>query len=459
VITQGSGHTISGRGTISAELVNNGLIEAGPPSGVPTPTLTLSAFPKTNNNIIRAVIGTVLDIATGVTVNQHPTTGRIIAEDGVVQFNTSTGLNQGRLETSGTGRVEVRGTVTFTDVTVDGTLNLKAQPTLLLRIEGAGLTNEGTTNVNAQLGNTTHTVLFDGQTAMTLSGSGEIVLKRTEHRAQITVAAGKTLTQELGHKISGVGQINGDFVNLGEIVGDGPSTLIDINGTLSGTNHLENVRINGTHSIGLGNLRAVPTFGTYELADTATVEFEIGGTHVNLFDRLLSQDTVKLDGTLSIEQIDTGGGVFQPQLGDMFEIISGVTVSDVFDDVTITGLAPQLDYEVIYTSNSVTLNTVRKYSADFDFDGDVDKDDLAKWETGYGTSSGAVHMDGDADEDGDVDGGDFITWQQKFGSGVGPLAAATAVPEPGAGLLLSLSLMGYLGCGRHRSGPRNRYFR
>ena len=438
VVTQGPNHTIRGRGTISAALVNDGVIEATSTIGV----LTLNAFTKTNNNLMQALASTTLDVATGLTIDQHPTTGRILAEDGTVMFNTSTGLNQGRLETTGTGRIEVRGTVTFTDVTIDGDVNVRAGPTVQLQIQGSSLTNDGLVTVNPSTSNTFHTVLFDGLSSMTLSGTGEILLNHTEHRAQINVATGKTLTQENGHKITGRGEINGDFVNNGDIEGDGASNLIDVNDTLSGFGSLEDVRINGTHAIGLGTVMAVPAFGLYEVDDAATVEFEIGGTHVNLFDRLLSQDTVDLDGTLSIEQIDPGGGVFQPQLGDMFEIISAVTVNNQFDTVTTSGLLPALDYDVIYASNSVTLKAVRKYSADFDFDGDVDDADLTKWETGYGTATGAVHMDGDADEDGDVDGDDFLLWQVQHGSGVGPIVAPTAVPEP---MTLGLLLCGLLG--------------
>lgn len=441
VLTQDVDHTISGKGTISAELVNNGVVEAS--TSTSSGILNLTTSSKTNNNIFRATSNATLIVESSVTITQDPNSGRIIAADGTVQFNSGTGVDGGRVEATGTtGRTEVRGSVTFTDVTVEGALNVRAQPTVQLTIHGASLTNNGLITVNPQFANTFHTILFDGDTSMSLSGTGQIDLHHDEHRAQITVATGKTLTNELGHEITGNGQINGEIVNLGEIAGDSPSELIDINGTLSGTNNLENVRINGTHSIGLGSVFAVPTFGMYELADAATVQFEIGGTGINSFDTLFGQ-TVKLDGTLSLEQVDTGGGVFQPQLGDTFKIIDAVTVTGTFDDIVVAGLDPALWYEVHYDPNSVTLEAVRRYSADFDFDGDVDNDDLAKWQAGYGTGSGAAHMDGDADEDGDVDGEDFLAWQQQFGSGLGPLGAATSVPEPTTALLLCLGALSF----------------
>jgi hypothetical protein len=68
---------------------------------------------------------------------------------------------------------------------------------------------------------------------------------------------------------------------------------------------------------------------------------------------------------------------------------------------------------------------------DFDDDGNVDGDDLADWQAGFGMTAGAQHADGDADADEDVDGNDFLIWQRNVGSAI----PATPVPEPAAVLL------------------------
>ena len=88
------------------------------------------------------------------------------------------------------------------------------------------------------------------------------------------------------------------------------------------------------------------------------------------------------------------------------------------------------------------------FPGDFDFDSDVDNDDLTIWETNYGTSSGALYANGDADKDGDVDGQDFLIWQRFAGSSIAPLSASSAtVPEPGSLLLVILaSLAGIPSC-------------
>ncbi|QEG34103.1 CRTAC1 family protein [Bythopirellula goksoeyrii] len=62
---------------------------------------------------------------------------------------------------------------------------------------------------------------------------------------------------------------------------------------------------------------------------------------------------------------------------------------------------------------------------DFDGDGDVDDDDLIRWQTAYGSNAMT-----DSDLDGDSDGQDFLAWQRNYGKGISQLTAATAVPEP-----------------------------
>jgi hypothetical protein len=73
------------------------------------------------------------------------------------------------------------------------------------------------------------------------------------------------------------------------------------------------------------------------------------------------------------------------------------------------------------------LNIGPPQAADFDVDGDVDRDDLLKWQGDFGPAGGS-----DADDDNDSDGADFLVWQRLLGSGNGTIAAQAAVPEPAA---------------------------
>jgi hypothetical protein len=78
------------------------------------------------------------------------------------------------------------------------------------------------------------------------------------------------------------------------------------------------------------------------------------------------------------------------------------------------------------------------FTADFDEDGDVDGNDLARWRNGFGTASGAPHGQGDSNADADADGADFLVWQQQFGSGPGAVPTVNPVPEPMALALVPL---------------------
>jgi hypothetical protein len=54
---------------------------------------------------------------------------------------------------------------------------------------------------------------------------------------------------------------------------------------------------------------------------------------------------------------------------------------------------------------AVIPTVVPNPAADFNHDGDVDRDDLFKWEGDFGLSAGS-----DADNDNDSDGADFLAW-------------------------------------------------
>ena len=89
-------------------------------------------------------------------------------------------------------------------------------------------------------------------------------------------------------------------------------------------------------------------------------------------------------------------------------------------------------------------------SGDFDYDGDVDGDDLAMWEIGHGISSGASITDGDADGDTDSDALDFLTWQRNHTGSASVVTAVSAVPEPTTFGLLGMALAGFVTLARTR---------
>lgn len=111
-------------------------------------------------------------------------------------------------------------------------------------------------------------------------------------------------------------------------------------------------------------------------------------------------------------------------------------------EVIVTHNGEQKVVEATLSDGGLTLDVaLPTLSADFDGDGDVDVDDLNVWSANFGADTNVSQTIGDANGDGDVDAADFLLWQLQFGSSVP--AAATAVPEPSAGLLmLSVPIIG-----------------
>jgi hypothetical protein len=88
-------------------------------------------------------------------------------------------------------------------------------------------------------------------------------------------------------------------------------------------------------------------------------------------------------------------------------------------------------------------------AADFNADGAVDGDDLARWSVNFGLTAGGLLAQGDANRDRAVDGSDFLVWQRNVGAAA-TMAATAAVPEPGSVGLLAAAAA-FLAASRHRS--------
>ena len=79
--------------------------------------------------------------------------------------------------------------------------------------------------------------------------------------------------------------------------------------------------------------------------------------------------------------------------------------------------------------------------ADFDGDGGVDADDLARWLVGFGRNAS-----GDANADGDSTGDDLLIWQRQAAAN-----AVTAIPEPATAFGCAVLTIGTLLTARRRS--------
>ncbi len=438
-LTHAAGHTIRGSGQINAQLVNDGLIQA-------EGTLRLVGDATTNNHELRAASGGTLQVENFVT--QHPTTGLIVADDGgTVKLMSSGRMTEGRLQSLGSGLFQAGDGTRLIDVTNEATINVQpitANGTVL--VEGAGITNNGTIVVNPSSVGGTYAMSFNGAPQMTLGGSGVVDLNHTNSFLNVTPGT----VNAAGHTIAGRGQINGEIVNEGSIAGDANHLPIQINGKLSGTGDLQNIRLEGTHAPGNNGPHQAVVVGTYDMNPGAKLEIEIGGyTYGTDTDWVDVLGSITLAGTLDVKLI----GGFVPASPAGFPIVtSTVGRTGMFTNEILPDLPGGFYFELEYTAFSVNL-AVKGIAGDYNQDGIVDAADYIVWRSMAGQSGSALAADGDAD--GNVDGDDYDVWQAAFGQ-VAPGAAppnhsfTPSVPEPASWALAVCALAGFFGIRRVR---------
>lgn len=143
--------------------------------------------------------------------------------------------------------------------------------------------------------------------------------------------------------------------------------------------------------------------------------FEMNGGRIESYLTPTATIIVGVDAVLdgSIELLAAPGQTFGS--GDLFELISYTSLLDTFDEVVLPPLPTGLTWTLEYGTNSLMAEIVQiSLPGDFDGDGDVDGDDLLKWQEDYGVSR---------------NGRDFLVWQRNFGMS---LTSTLTVPEPGS---------------------------
>ncbi|MEO1534803.1 MAG: hypothetical protein AAFS11_04470, partial [Planctomycetota bacterium] len=169
-ITHGAAHTIAGVGTINADLVNNGVINADVGVALSGPALILNGGPYLNNNLITAEDATTLDIR-GVTLTQDAGASIESRDGGLVTLGASSRYENGTFRSlgSGTFRNAGSGVREVSGVTLDGLLQVEAGSTTT--VDAAGLVNNGLIVINRN--NSSADGIFQLADA-TVSGVGEI---------------------------------------------------------------------------------------------------------------------------------------------------------------------------------------------------------------------------------------------------------------------------------------------
>jgi probable HAF family extracellular repeat protein len=150
------------------------------------------------------------------------------------------------------------------------------------------------------------------------------------------------------------------------------------------------------------------------------------------------------DGMQDLTQLLADAGV--NMTGNVIAAAKGMTPDGKWmHGAAITPTTPADETTAVLISLTESLP-----DADFTENDIVDKSDLANWRTGFGTASGATHMQGDADGDGDADGRDFLIWQRQRGSVSMAAESSFAVPEPVGTILAVWALAGVAATYRRR---------
>jgi len=180
----------------------------------------------------------------------------------------------------------------------------------------------------------------------------------------------------------------------------------------------------------------------------ANLLIEIGGTADGQYDQLLVSGTAELAGSLRVDWIDLGSGLFAPAAGDVFEVISAEDgITGAFTPF-LPALSDGLVWKVVKSSTSLSLMIEAANSnamlGDYNSDGTVNAADYTVWRNSFGQAGAGLAADGN--EDDVIDDLDYSIWKSHFGesvpAGLGAGAATVvSASEPSAICLCMIGAM------------------
>ncbi len=157
------------------------------------------------------------------------------------------------------------------------------------------------------------------------------------------------------------------------------------------------------------------------------------------FGQAVASGQAMLAGDLSVSLVDG----FQPTLGDSFQIVTaGGGRSGTFATENLPAASGFLDWDVVYTSNAVTLAVVPALTGDYNANGVVDAADYVVWRKTLSQAGTALAADGN--RNGTIDSGDYDVWRTNFGASAGFGGVSTeqfTIPEPSKLALLAIGIL------------------
>jgi autotransporter-associated beta strand protein/T5SS/PEP-CTERM-associated repeat protein len=173
-----------------------------------------------------------------------------------------------------------------------------------------------------------------------------------------TLRAANGMLLEQGKNLVGRGTVYGNFVNQGDVYGDGSAAgqqiVFAAGSTVSGMGSFENVVFGGTYSP--GNSPAITYLTNGEFSSASSLLIELGGTQPGTeYDRVVDSGVLTLLGG-ALNLVSYNG--FVPSFGDSFEILQFGQLSGDFGTVNYPALSGGLSWERTTSVTAMTITVV-----------------------------------------------------------------------------------------------------
>lgn len=376
-----------------------------------------------------------------------------ITDGGKVQVTAHSIINKGLLKVDGAGSLWTNNDQLVIGNDAQGAVEITAGGTVSNRgaIVGfrspSGVDSQGTVTVGSAVAGAVSTWQIEGQ----LGVGYDFVSLHNSGVGKVFIQPGGavTVTQDTSVSFGDLLTLEGGTLTAQRIRFPDGGSDANFQWT-SGTLHV--IEFDGS-LINLGGVLApantTDVDGNYTQLAGATLDIGIGGVvQAAQHDFVHVTANAILGGDLDLTLL----GGFVPAVTDTFTVLQAdLNIFNSFANVTSGqrldttdghgsfivnyGAGSPFDPKRIVLSNFLPDGEFAE--ADFDRDGDVDRDDLLQWQGDY-----ALNDDSNADGDADSDGADFLIWQQQLGAGSSSTAGG-AIPEPATAspLILAISVL------------------
>ncbi|MEM8680076.1 MAG: hypothetical protein AAGF97_12045, partial [Planctomycetota bacterium] len=221
--------------------------------------------------------------------------------------------------------------------------------------------------------------------AGSLVNNGDLVLLNADVNGNLNTPGGSTVT------VVGSVDFNGSVAGAGGFFGPGTSNF------------------NAIYDPG-DSPAVVPFEGSVQFGSQNALAIELGGSSIAQFDQLAIEGSAMLDGALNVTLTDLGLGLFEPQMGDSFPILTAAGgLSGAFASFDFPTLAGGRSWELNSIGNTLFLDVVGGIlSGDFDNDGDLDGADIDSLVSNLAAMTGDLAFD--LTGDGALNEDDLAEW-------------------------------------------------